>query len=114
VITNVQDGANRTNQVTGTLGTASTTYVSAVNYAPHGGYNWLALGNQLFPTFTYNSRLQTTNWHTLLYNDPAEDYVSGGLDWGAAPSNNGTLRGITEVQAIVPGARHLPPSVHLR
>jgi hypothetical protein len=29
VITNVYDGANRTNQVTGTLGTASTAYVSA-------------------------------------------------------------------------------------
>jgi RHS repeat-associated protein len=67
-----------------------------VAYAPHSGYNSLTLGNQLVPTFAYNSRLQTANWHTLLYGDPAEDYMSGVLDWGAAPNNNGSLRAITE------------------
>jgi len=96
VVTNTYDGANRTNQVAGMLGGTATNYVSNVAYAPHGGYTSFTLGNQLVPTFAYNNRLQTANWHTLLYGDPAEDYMSGVLNWGAAPNNNGSLQAITE------------------
>ena len=57
------DGADRTNAVVlGNCGTPTKNYVSGVAYLPHGAPNYYALGNNLWPVFTYNNRLQMSQY----------------------------------------------------
>jgi RHS repeat-associated protein len=57
VIATTYDGAGRAISLTGTLGTAKT-YASSITYAPHGEMLGAQLGNLLWASVTFNSRLQ--------------------------------------------------------
>jgi len=62
VVTSAYDGAGRLNSLTGALmaGDAIKPYATAISYSAPGGITALNLGNGLWETTTFNSRLQPT------------------------------------------------------
>jgi YD repeat-containing protein len=95
VVTTGYDTGERISSVAGVLNGVKTNYVAAIGYAPHSGINSIALGNGMFETFGYNSRLQTSSLTATYNNSPANTYLQHLFDWGSS-NNNGTLRTATE------------------
>lgn len=62
VVNTPRDTANRITSVQGTLGSTNTTYVypGSLSYTPHGALSQMELGNNLWDSRGYNSRLQAT------------------------------------------------------
>ena len=90
------DGADRANQVIGSLPGQSSNYVSGVAYAPHGALQSYTYGNGLARSYQYNTRLQPQ-----LINDNLPGASGPALQlqlfWGdnatQTTNNNGNLRG---------------------
>ncbi len=67
----------------------TTTYASAVEYAPHGAVSSMHLGNDLVETTTFNSRLQPDRM--TLNPAAASTTLLLQLDFGYGTTNNGNL-----------------------
>ncbi len=90
VVATSYDAANRTAAVTGWLSGVQTSYVSNLNYWPHGAPLYYAYGNNVWSQAHYNSRLQTDGLWAAVSNDPSKFLYYYWLNWGTN-SNNGTL-----------------------
>lgn len=77
------DGANRPHSVT----SDTKTYISAVNYAPHGGMTAYSLGNGISGTRGFNSRLQPVSFAETM---AGANRLTLGFDYGTS-GNNGNL-----------------------
>lgn len=90
------DGAGRTKAVVlGNCGAPIKNYVSGVAYFPHGAPNYYTLGNNLWPVYHYNSRLQMDQYWGAVNNDANQFLYHIYLNWGGS-NNNGNLYGVTE------------------
>ena len=97
VVTTGYNNANQPTAVTGVLGT-TTHYATSITYAPHGALNGMDLGNSLWPTTTFNYRLQTTGMILGTYQYGADIWSL--TNSYSASSNNGNITGQT---LVVPG-----------
>ena len=52
------DAAGRVSKLTGAVGGQQAAYINQISYAPHGGVALMQMGNNLWRSFAYNSRLQ--------------------------------------------------------
>jgi hypothetical protein len=65
-----------------------------ISYAPHGGVALMAMGNNVWRSFAYNSRLQTKQITDLVNNELGQILLDQSFDWGT-DHNNGTLNWTT-------------------
>jgi hypothetical protein len=93
VVTTAYDGANRTNAVSGVLGTVATSYTSNVSYTAFGSALSYLYGNNLARLNGYNTRLQMSGYSDT-NNTTGVQLVNAALSWGAT-NNNGNLQTAT-------------------
>lgn len=90
VVTTGYDGANRQNQVLGTLAGQGKSYVTNGSYTAHGAPTLYTYGNNVWPFIMYNNRLQPNQLYALKNNDTNQYLYYFWLNWGST-SNNGNL-----------------------
>lgn len=95
VVTTGYDAANRETQVTGTFNGQATNYVSGINYAAQGAPSLYAYGNNLYRSYSYNSRLQVSSLTDAIANNGSQELLNIGFNWGGT-NNNGNLLGVTQ------------------
>ena len=64
-----------------------------ISYAPHGGVGLMQMGNNLWRSFAYNSRLQVSRITDVVNNDLSQTLLDQNFDWGTN-NNNGSLNGV--------------------
>lgn len=105
VVTNSYDAANRALSVAGKTGSSTSTYVSSIQYAPHGAVQSEQLGNGLYEKTGFNSRLQPTQISLgTLNNSVSVLGLAYGYNTGSAKNNNGNVLSQT---ITVPGLSSL-------
>jgi RHS repeat-associated protein len=89
------DSAGRVSGITGLLGSNNTTYLSNVSYWPHGAVYQQQYGNNLWHSYTFNSRLQVSAQWDAIYNNPYYFLSYETYNWGTT-NNNGNLQSRNE------------------
>jgi RHS repeat-associated protein len=89
------DSAGRVSGITGLLGSTSTTYLSNISYWPHGAVYQQKYGNNLWRSYTFNSRLQVNQQWDAIYNAPSYFLSFEIYNWGTS-NNNGNLQSRNE------------------
>ncbi len=103
VLTTSYDGANRGSELQGKFAGVSSIYMGWIGYAPHGGIGLMALGNNLWRAYSYNSRLQLSELQDVINNDSTRTLLRQTFTWDTGTSghsnNNGNLQGVTTLHS---------------
>jgi YD repeat-containing protein len=93
-VTTGYDGANRPATVAGVLNGQTTNYLTQAGYYPHGAPNFYGYGNNVWPGWQYNNRLQQSASYATVGNGSNNYLLTLSENWGTT-NNNGNLQGVS-------------------